>query len=88
MIEKLPKFLENSILLGDKNKGIEITKDNGLYVYENGKKHLIVTSNGYPAARECRCGAEEIASGSFYLYEIEATICQKCGGLIVKLRGE
>lgn len=82
----LQKFLENSILYGDESKGIEITRDDGLYVYENVKKYPLVTSDGNPAARACGCSAEDTARGSYHLDEIEVSVCPKCGGLIVKVR--
>lgn len=82
----LPKFYENSIFYGDENNGIEIAID-GLYVYENGKKLQLVTSDGRPTARTCRCGSEGTVSRSYHLDEIEASVCPECGGLIVKLKG-
>lgn len=82
---QLPKYLKDRIIYGDENRGIEVT-ENAMYIYENGKKHLLATSDIGLVARSCRCGADHTAHGAYHLDEIEASVCPKCGGVVIKAK--
>ena len=79
----LPQFCDDGFLFGDKDKGLEFT-NNDVFLYDNGEKRQLLRSDEYFLWNACQCQiAGSLPAGTYRLNEVEMSICQKCGGMIL-----